>query len=77
MIVGGRVGGALLGSGDGTSQQGGINMVGGRAGVLVECEHDQGTVDVEVGVGQERGEPVPRPASCYREAAVVSVIGFS
>ena len=75
MVVRGRVGGADLGGGDGRAEEHGVDLVSARSGALVKGQDDERAVDVEVGVGQQRGQPAARPLAGDGDGRVVSVVG--
>lgn len=75
MGVARAVGGADLGARDGAAKQHGVDLVGARGAALVEREDDERAVDVELGVGEQRGQPVARPFAGDGDGRVVGVVG--
>jgi hypothetical protein len=60
---------------DSTSEKNGEDVVVDRVGFgLVEGEEDQGTVVVEVGIVEQRGEPEINPAARKVDGGVVAVV---
>lgn len=65
-----------LGSRDGTAQKRGIHLVRAGRRALIKRQDNERPGDVEVGVREERRQPVPCPFSrgCHR--GIVAVVGW-
>lgn len=63
VIIRRGVGGSLLRCRDSTAQQDGIHLVGARGRALVKGQDDKSPGDVEIGVCEERCEPISGPGT--------------